>query len=67
MQQHTIKGDWVPADSSGNHLELAPTTDPSVLAIRGTYEPERVMFATPTQLDSLAKSWQQGTFQKIAR
>ncbi len=65
MQKHTVTGDWLPADSTQNRLEVAPTADKGLIAIRDNYDPDRVVFATSRQLANLATAYEKGMFKSI--
>lgn len=62
---HSITGEWVPADESSNRLELAPTTDESLVAIRDTHDPSSVLFATDRQIENMVNAYQRGLFKSI--
>jgi len=49
-RQYSIAGTWMAADSSPNHLELARTDEPGVIAMRSTFRPDQVLFVTAGQL-----------------
>ena len=48
--RYRITGRWIAADSSPNHLEIAQTDGPDVRAMRSTYFPDNVLFATTGQI-----------------
>lgn len=60
-----IKGDWMQADESANHLELAPTDREGVYAVRDSFTPGDVLFATGNQLLKLAQAVQQGKMSTL--
>jgi len=63
--QHEITGAWMSADSSRNHLEVAKTKDPQVLAIRDSFDPARYIFATPHQLRELGNAIEHGSLKTL--
>lgn len=55
-----VTGNWAPADNSQNRLECALTEERTgngnvqLIAIRDTFDPTRMIYATPQQLKSFA-------------
>lgn len=66
-QHAEIRGTWQPADQSDNRLELAETDRDGVFAIRDSYDPAEVVFATSKQLRNLVDAVQKGTLRNIVR
>lgn len=48
------------ADDSSNALELAPTTERGVFALRDTYDQREVIFATEKQIRNLVSAVDKG-------
>jgi Domain of unknown function (DUF397) len=68
MQQGLqITSDWTPADDTHNCLEVAKTSQPGVIAIRDTYDPNRQITATTKQLLNLANAAQSGRFRGVVQ
>lgn len=65
MDTHKITGDWMAADSSANRLELATTDQAGLVAIRDTYDPDRQVFATASQLGNLVRAADRPPFRDI--
>lgn len=66
-QGFQITSDWTPADDSQNHLEVAKTSEPGVIAIRDTYQPNNQITATTKQLMNLANAAQTGRFGGVVQ
>jgi hypothetical protein len=60
MTHPSVKGQWMPADTSSNTLEVAETDQNGVFALRDTYDQQEVIFATDRQIRSLADAVQKG-------
>lgn len=60
-----ITGNWTPADESTNTLEVAPTEQQEVFAIRDSYDQREVIFATRKQLSHLVDAVQKGRMRNI--
>lgn len=59
---------WVPADDSGNHIELAKgeTSDgTTVYGMRNTFQPTEVNYHTERQILGLARAVERGTFNRL--
>ena len=56
MSQPQIQGNWVAADDSRNHIELAATKEEGVFAFRDTHDPATITTVTRKQVMSLADS-----------
>lgn len=65
MDQHKIAGNWVPCDDSANRLELAPTEQPGVIAMRDTHDPDTQLFATANQLQSFVAAAEKGRLERL--
>lgn len=62
-----ITGQWMQADASRNHLELAPTEKGDIFAVRDTYTPDDVLFATREQILKLAEAVNTGRMKNLIR
>lgn len=65
MQDLKITGNWEPADSSAHHLELAPTAEKGVIAIRDSFDPSRIVYATGNQLTSMVEAMEETRFRRL--
>jgi hypothetical protein len=69
--QHTIAGDWFPADNSKARIELAETEDRTpkgepFIALRNSVEPDREpTFVTPTQVRELVGAYEGGKLSRL--
>lgn len=65
MQQHKITSEWFPADESANRLEVAATDQEGLVALRDSYDPERQVFCTTSQITKLVQATEQGRLRSI--
>lgn len=67
--QPQITGQWAPADHSQNRLECALTEQRTgngnvqLIAIRDTFDPTRMIYATPQQVKQFAQAVEDSTSQ----
>jgi hypothetical protein len=60
-----VTGNWTPADGTKSTLEMAKTEDPNLRALRNSFTPEQVLFGTPQQIQSFARSVTEGQLHKM--
>jgi hypothetical protein len=60
-----ITGAWVPADGSTNHIEVAPCANPNLRAVRNSYSPNDVFYASPQMLNNFATAINSGQFRSL--
>lgn len=66
-RQFDITGNWTPADSTKNTLEIAQTDREDIVALRDSYDPQNVLFTTKNHVRNLAESAQKGPMKNLVR
>lgn len=65
MEDLKITGTWEQADTSRHRLELAPTEEEGVIAIRDSFDPSRVVYATSSQVTKMARAVEDNRFRRL--
>lgn len=67
MSTFDITGNWTPADDTKNTIEVAPTDQREVLALRDSYDPQNVIFVRKNHLTNLADAVERGRMKNLIR